>query len=69
MGHYQMNTKYGQLNTESGRSDPRYNEIFEQMRDMEYTVAQSRMIAWEACYFMNLHPDWTKEQAIGKVLE
>jgi len=66
MGHYQMKAK---RNTEAGRSDPKFVEIFNQMRDMEYTVSQARMIAWEACYFLNLHTDWTKEQAIRKVLE
>jgi len=66
MGHYQMKAK---RNTEAGRSDPQFVEIFDQLRDMEYTVSQARMIAWESCYFLNLHPDWTKEQAISKVLE
>ena len=29
----------------------------------------ARMIAWEAYYFMSLHPDWTKEQAIEEALK
>lgn len=65
MGYYQAKAKH---NTEAGRSDPKYVEVFDQMRDLEYTVGQARMIAWEACYFMNLHPDWTKEQAIRQAL-
>jgi len=66
MGYYQQKAK---RNTQAGRSDPKFIEVFDQMRDLEYTVAQARIIAWEACYFMNLHPDWTKEEAISKALE
>ena len=66
MGYYQTKAK---RNTEAGRKDPKFVEIFDQMRDMEYSVAQARMIAWEACYFMNLHPDWAREQAIQEALK
>lgn len=66
MGYYQDKAKH---NTEAGRKDPKFVEIFDQMRDLEYNVAQARMIAWEACYFMSLHPDWTSEQAISKALD
>ena len=66
MGYYQVKTKH---HTEAGRKDPRFVGVFDWARDMEYTVAQARQIAWETCYFMNLHPEWTKEQAIQKALE
>ena len=66
MGYYQIKSRQS---TQAGRKDPKYIEIFDRMRDLEYTVSQSKIIAWEACYFMNLHPEWTEEQAIRKALE
>ena len=65
MGYYQMK----KMPTKAGRKDPRYIQIFDHLRDLEYTVAQARMVAQEACYFMNLHPNWTAKEAIRKVLE
>ena len=65
MGYYQMRAKG---NTDAGRKGPKFVEIFDRMRDLEYTVAQARRIAWESCYFLNLHPDWTTEQAIKQAL-
>ena len=65
MGYYQQKAKH---NTEAGRKDPKFIEIFDQLRDMEYSVAQARMIAWEACYFIKLNPDWTREQAIKQAI-
>lgn len=66
MGYYQIKAKH---NTEAGRKDPKFIDIFDRMRDLEYTVVQARMIAWQACYYLNLHPDWTQEQAIRKALD
>jgi len=66
MGYYQQKARH---NTDAGRKDPKFVEIFDQMREMEYTVSQARMIARHACYYMELHPDWTKEQAIRKALD
>ena len=66
MGYYQMRARH---NTEAGREDPEFVGIFDWARDMEYTVAQARRIARAACYLMNMHPEWTKEQAIQKALE
>jgi len=66
MGYYQMKTKH---NTQAGRKDAQYIEIFDRMRDLEYTVAQARIIAWESCYWLKLHPDLTAEQAIRQALK
>ena len=69
MGHYQMNTNRGRLNTKSGRRDPRYVEAFEQLRDMEYTVGEARWVAEDAVKLMDEHPDWTVSKAIMEVFE
>ena len=65
MGYYQIRAKH---NTKAGCKDPKYIEIFDRMRDLEYTAAQSKMIASEVCHWLNLYPDWTVEQAIRRVL-
>ena len=66
MGYYQMRARH---NTEAGREDPEFVGIFDWARDMEYTVAEARLIARTACRLMKLHPKWTMKQAIQEVLE
>ena len=58
-----------QGNTKATRKDPRYIEIFDRMRDMEYTVGEARWVASDAVALLNQHPDWTIEQAIREVLK
>ena len=67
MGHYQMKGNKG--NTKANRKDPKYIEVFDYLRDLEFTVSESKMIAGEACYYLILHPDWTIERTIKEVLK
>jgi len=52
------------MNTKAGRKDPRYTEIFDTLRDLEYTVRQARSIAGNAVKLLDEHPDWTMGKAI-----
>jgi len=69
MGHYQMNTNRGRLNTKSGRKDPRYIEAFEQLRDMEYTVGEARWVADEVLKLMDANHYLTISEAIIEVFK
>jgi len=69
MGHYQMNTNRGRLNTKSGRKDPRYVEVFDTLRDMEYTVGEARWVASEAVKLMDENHYLTISEAITKVFD
>jgi len=66
MGYYQIKAKQ---NTKAGRKDPRYVEIFDRLRDLEYTVGEARWVAEETIKIMDANLDWTIEEAIRKVLE
>ena len=67
MGHYQMLGSKG--NTKANRKDPKYIEVFNYLRDLEYTVSESNMIAGHTCYYLMMYPHWTIEQAIREVLK
>jgi len=66
MGYYQMNNKG---NTKANRKDPKYIEVFDCLRDLEFTVSESNMIAGHACYLLIQHPEWTIGEAIREVLK
>ena len=61
MGYYQMGVR---RNTQANHKDTRYIDAFDRLRDMEYTVGQSRCYAEDAVKIMNEHPHWTVEQAL-----
>lgn len=67
MGHYQMRGSRG--NTRAAHKNPSYIEIFERLRDLEYTVREARWITKRAVQYLAEHPDWTNEQAIKEVMK
>ena len=67
MGYFKMTGTGG--NTKAGRKDPRYIELFDWLRDMDYTVREARCIASEAVAEMDKDPNLTKEQAVRMVLQ
>jgi len=66
MGYYQMTSKG---NTKANRTDPRYIEIFDNLRDLEFTVREARCIASEVVAIMNQNPELTLEEAYKKVMQ
>ena len=65
MGYYQMRGNKG--NTKANRKDPKYIEIFDRLRDLEYSVGESTWVAKDATKYLNEHPNCSIEDAISAV--
>ena len=65
MGYYQMK----RMPTKAGRKNPRYIEVFDRLRDLEYTVGEARCYAGATVKLMDAHPDWTTEEAIREAFK
>jgi len=67
MGYYHMTPN--RSNVKANRKDSRYIEIFELLRDCEFTVGESRWVAEDALNYMEMHPDCSIQDAISAVFK
>ena len=67
MGHYQMIGNNG--NTKANRKDPKYIEIFNRLRDLEYSVGESHWVAEDAVKYLDQHPACSINDAISEVFK
>lgn len=66
IGYYRTDTLG---NTKPRRKNPVYGQIFDQLRDLEYTIGEANVIASEAVYYLAQHSDWSIGQAIREALK
>ena len=58
-----------QDNTKANRKDPRYIEIFNRLRDLEYSVGESHWVAEDAIKYLDQCPKCSIEDAISEVFK